>query len=333
VHRQLVTVLVVAAATVLPAGLAAATSVPAPSTSVGIRLVPSPGAQSGNPLAADYIIEHMAPGTSITRSVEIDNESSAPMSVSVYAAGANVVRGRFAFSPGHTSDELSSWTSVGQGALRLAPGARRLDAVAISVPRSALPGSRTAVVWAEVSARAGDGVTLANRVGVRIYLSVGSSASAPPIFGVGPIEAARTAAGAGRITTSAHNLSGSTFSVRGALVLTNGLDGLRAGPFTAVPTSILAPGASARVAVSLAPSFPRGPWHATFVLTNGSVTRSVSATILFPPAILAASNGGIPPIADILAVIALLLAAGVVIRAARRRSASTLEPDDIELLV
>jgi hypothetical protein len=47
--------------------------------------------------------------------------------------------------------------------------------VTIRVPRDAAPGERYGVVWAETRAGpdSGDGITQVNRVGIRLYLSVG----------------------------------------------------------------------------------------------------------------------------------------------------------------
>ncbi len=60
------------------------------------------------------------------------------------------------------------------GAVLLPAGTTAFETVTISVPKDASSGRRYAVLWAEVAAPAANGVTLVNRVGIRIYLSVRS---------------------------------------------------------------------------------------------------------------------------------------------------------------
>ena len=61
---------------------------------------PSATTAPSNPLANTYIVDRLAPGATLTRSVEIDNDTRADVDVSVYPAAASVVRGSFVFAPG-----------------------------------------------------------------------------------------------------------------------------------------------------------------------------------------------------------------------------------------
>jgi hypothetical protein len=254
------------------------------SGSVGIRLVAVPGASTGDPLASSYVVDRLAPGTGITRSVEIDNDSHSTVDVSVYPAAASIVRGTFAFAPGHSANDLSSWTSVTREVLRLKPGTEAYDALTINVPSTASSGEQYAVLWAEVSARPGStgGVTLVNRVGVRVYLSIGPSGAPTPSFAIGPITAERSAAGNPLVVGTVRNSGQSTLDISGNLTLSKGPGGLGAGPFVVKLGAVLAPGVSERMTVQLNKELPRGPWQADLGLTSGFIHRSAEAMITFP---------------------------------------------------
>jgi hypothetical protein len=164
----------VLAGVIVPASSALA----AGSDGIGILLADVLARSHDDPLARSYIVDRLAPGTSVTRRVEIVNSTRSPADVAVYPAAAGVRRGTFRFAPGHSRTELSSWTSVSRDVLRLQPGTRGFETVTIDVPQDASSGERYAVVWAEVSAPAPatGGVTLVNRVGIRMYLSIGPGA-------------------------------------------------------------------------------------------------------------------------------------------------------------
>ena len=178
---------------IVPASSALATG----SGGIGIRLVDVPTESRGDPLARSYIVDRLAPGTSIQRRVEITNSTRSPAEVAVYPAAANLRRGTFGFAPGHSRNELSNWTSVSRDVLRLPPGSKAFQTVTINVPKDASSGERYAVIWAEVSAPTPTqgGVTLVNRVGVRMYLSVGPGGAPPANFTIGSLSAERSKTG------------------------------------------------------------------------------------------------------------------------------------------
>jgi hypothetical protein len=216
--------------------------------------------------------------------VEIDNDTDRSVNVSVYPAAATVVRGSFAFAPGRSSNELSSWTSVRHNVISLARGSEAFDTLTINVPSSASSGERYAVLWAEVSAppAAPGDITLVNRVGVRMYLSIGPGGAPPSNFAVGSLTAERSATGGSVVVANVHNSGQGTLDLSGTLMLTDGPDGLRAGPIAATLGTLLAPGASEPVAVQLGSELPRGPWRADLGITSGTLERSAVATITFP---------------------------------------------------
>jgi hypothetical protein len=307
---RLLALSLLAAAVFVPAAGAAASS-----GGIGVRLVDVPTA-SRNPLARSYIVDALAPGTSVRRRVEIRNSTRAPADVVVYPGAAHFRRGNFSFASGRTRNELAGWTSVSRGALRLQPGTSVFETVTIKVPKSAASGERYAVLWAAVSgpAPAGGGVTLVNRVGVRMYVSVSPGGAPPSSFAIGVLTAERSATREPLVVANVRNSGRQTLDIGGILTLSAGPGGLRAGPFPVTLRAALAPGASEQASVRLDRRLPRGPWRAELRLTSGTIERSAVATISFPIVVPAAKvptaslviRGGLILIA-LLAIAALIL--------------------------
>jgi hypothetical protein len=168
--------------------------------------------------------------------------------------------------------------------VRLAPGGEAFDTLTINVPGSASSGERYAVVWAAVSAspKAAGGITLVNRVGVRMYLSIGLGGAPASNFVIGSLAAERSVTGEALVVANVHNSGQSTLDLSGSLTLSNGPGGLRTDPFAATLGTVLAPGISEPVTVQLTPELPAGPWRANLSLTSGPLQRSAAATITFP---------------------------------------------------
>ena len=263
--------------------------------SIGIRLVDPPSDSRGNPLARVYIVDRVAPGSSIHRRVEISNSTSSTAVVRVYAAAASLSRGKFAFAPGHARNELSTWTSVRRAELRVPPDSKAIDTVTIKVPKNASSGERYAVIWAEVStpSSAAGSVRLVNRVGVRMYVSNGSGGLARSNFAIRSLTAKRSPTERPLVIAKVRNSGGRTLDISGALTLSGGPGGLRAGPFSVKLRTALPPGNSDRLTVRLDRRLPRGPWRARLRLRSGSVQRVAVATITFPRIASAAK----PPLA------------------------------------
>jgi hypothetical protein len=276
---------------IVPAGSALA----AGPGSIGIRLVDVPADSRADPLARSYIVEGLAPGTSIRRRIEIVNTTRSNVAVAIYTAAASLRGGRFGFAPGHSRNELSSWTSVSRGVLDLAPGVKTIETVTVDVPKDASAGERYAVIWAEVSAPAPatGGVTLVNRVGIRMYLSIGPGGAPPSNFAIRSLAAKRSATGERLVVARVHNSGQRTLDISGNLTLSKGPGGLSAGPIPVRLAAALAPDESQRVTVRLDDQLPRGPWRAQMQLRSGSMQRVAVATITFPRHVTAAK----PPVA------------------------------------
>jgi hypothetical protein len=279
-------------------GLAAAAMVPASSAfaqaeksatpksgSIGIRLITAPNATPDELSDSPYIVDRLGPGSSVTRTVEIDNDSANTVAVSIYPAAASIVRGNFAFAAGSGENDLSTWTSVSKDKVPLWPGGEVTDVVTINVPDTASAGEQYAVLWAQVSTPStsgSSGITLVSRVGIRIYLTVGAGGAPPPSFAIGKLSAERSTSGRPLVVTTVDNTGQSTLDLRGSLMLSKGPGGLGDGPFAATVGAILAPGVAEPVTVQLASGLPRGPWRADLGLTSGTPGRSTSAMITFP---------------------------------------------------
>jgi hypothetical protein len=262
---------------------------------IGVRLLAA-GANPGDQHAATYIVARLAPGGSIRRRIEIINSTRSTALIAVYPAAAGIVQGTFEFAPSHTANGLSRWTSVSQNVLRLAAGTKALETVTIKVPRNASRGPGYGVVWAEVSAPApaGGGVRLVNRVGVRMYVSVGPGGALRSDFAIGRLSASRSAAGDPVVVADIRNTGQRALNISGSLALSNGPDGVRTGLLPVTLAAPLAPGVSERVTVRLDKRLPAGPWRAQMRLRSGLTRRAAAATITFPSATTAATG---PPMA------------------------------------
>ena len=254
----------------------------ADSGGIGIRIIDVPADSRNDPLAFSYIVNRLAPGKSIQRRIEVSNDTRSTAAVAVYAAGASLRHGEFAFAPNHNKNELSSSTSLSQGVLRLQPGTRAFETVTIRVPKDASSGERYGVVWAEVSTSGSGGVKLANRVGIRMYLSVGPGGAPPSNFVIRSLTARRSASGQPLVVARIHNSGRRTIAISGNLTLSNGPGGVRAGPFPVKLIVPLTPGSSRSVTVRLDKRLPRGPWRAEMRLRGRLLQRVAVATITFP---------------------------------------------------
>jgi hypothetical protein len=326
--RRLWVVVLVAIGTLVPTGSAAAAyaaPVTAPPGGIGIRVVDVPADAGNDPLANLYILARLSPGTSIRRNLEVSNTTESIANIAVYPAGASFGRNGISFSSGHDQDELSSWTSLSREGLRLLPETVAMETVTIDVPKGAPSGEDYAVIWAQVSAPSSTdgGVLLVNRVGIRMYLSVGAGTSPAPDFVIGPLSARRSAAGEPFVVAIVHNTGQGPLGISGRLTLVNGPGGIRGGPFRVSLRSPLAPGGSEEATVMLEQGLPMGPWKTTMLLQSGPTTRSALATLIFPR--VARTNPRSALLTLLVAVpLVLLVSAAVTLVLLRRRTRSQL---------
>ncbi|MEP7054330.1 MAG: peptidase [Actinomycetota bacterium] len=287
--------------------------------SIGVRLLDVPSASTDDPRARLYIVDHLAPGTTIVRRIEITNTTTAIAHVAAYASAATIERATFLGSAGHRANDLSNWTSVTPAAPDIPAGGHAVATVTIRVPHDAAPGEQYAVVWAEARSPIDTGgVIQVNRVGIRLYVSVGPGGPPAADFVIDSLTARRAADSTPSVLATVRNLGGRALDMNGTLQLLAGPGGLRAGPFPAALGSTLGIGATEQVAISLDPRLPDGPWDARVVLRSGLVERTARATLTFPSsgaapavAVLPTDAGNRPPAAVFGLALLLLLAAAV----------------------
>jgi hypothetical protein len=252
---------------------------------ISIGLAEAPSNRADDPRARLYIVDHVAPGTTISRKVRVTNNTDASQSIDTYAAAASINDGQFHFGDGHARNELTTWTTVDPPTASYTKGEAKLVNVTIAVPKDASEGERYAVVWASVSsAPSSGGITSVNRVGIRIYLSVGPGGEPPSDFKVTGIQARRTVDGKPQIVATVENTGGRALDLSGKLRLTKGPGGLSAGPFNVELGTTLGVHQTEPVRVELDKALPAGPWHARLDLESGLVKRHVEATVTFPKA-------------------------------------------------
>jgi hypothetical protein len=253
---------------------------------IGLRLVDVPVGERNDPRAQLYIVDHLAPGTVIDRRIEVSNTTDVTAHVELYAAAATIGHGSFLGAEGRTPNELSTWTSVDPSVSDVPAGGHVMATVTVAVPNDAAPGERYGVVWAEArSAPAGSGgVIEVNRVGIRLYLSVGPGNAPAADFTIDSLTAARSPEGRPMVLASVHNTGGRALDMSGTLELLAGPGGLRAGPFPADLGTTLGVGDTEPVTIVLDERVPAGPWDARIILQSGLLERSARATISFPAA-------------------------------------------------
>ncbi|WP_405597130.1 DUF916 domain-containing protein [Streptomyces sp. NBC_01410] len=255
-----------------------------PEAQFGLRLLEAPVIRRDDPRAYTSIVDHLNPGTTIQRRVEVSNKSSEPLRIDLYAAAASINERTFAFAAGRAQNEVTEWTSVDHPVLRLPPGSKETVRVTIKVPPRASRGERYGVVWAEVASSEKGTVKLVNRVGIRIYLDIGPGGEPPSAFRIEKLTPARSRDGQPRITAQVRNTGERALEMSGKLWLSEGPAGLRAGPFPVTRGTTLAPRDTGLVSVTLDDSLPNGPWKARLSLASGRVKETVTATVTFPTA-------------------------------------------------
>ncbi|MGV9242116.1 COG1470 family protein [Streptomyces sp. NPDC003710] len=247
-----------------------------------MRLVDVPASLVNDTRARQYIIDNLRPGTTIRRRVAVTNSSDAAARVAMYPGAARVRNGSFIGAFGRHRTELTSWTSLDRRRLDVPAHSTAYASVTIRVPRDAAPGERYGVVWAQMSGGSGPGVTLVNRAGIRMYLSVGGHNPPSTGFRVDTMTAERDRAGRAIVKAQVHNTGGRALDLSGTLDLTKVRGSIHAGPYPVQLGTTLAPGQSEPVTVLVTDQVANGPWKATLHLKSGLYEETYRARITFP---------------------------------------------------
>jgi hypothetical protein len=281
--RRLVFVVVVAGALCAPATATLAQAASAPPPGIGVKLLQGPADSVDNPRAHEYIIDHVAPGTTISRKIGFSNGDSQPADLTFYADAAKIHDGAFVPGAGHAANDVTNWTTFSPTSATVQPGQTLPVTVTIAVPADAAQGERYAAALAEHSTPAAEGgVASVSRVGIRIYLSVGPGGAPITAFSIDSMTAQRDANGNPLVTAQVHNSGERAIDLSGHLELTNGPSSLSAGPFTVRSIATLKPGDSGAVTVPLDRALPNGPWDARITLGSGVTSASGTARLTFP---------------------------------------------------
>ena len=266
-------------------GVAAPASAAQPRTadngSIGIQLLEAPTDRADDPRARIYIVDHVAPGTRIERAFEVSNSTSRAQRIQLYVGPATVRDGEFVGDPAGAESELTQWSRLSQPEVELGPGeAQRLQAT-VQVPTDASEGERYGVIWASVAGSGKGNIQLVNRVGIRVYLSVGPGGEPASDFEIDSLTPGRNAKGRPFVQAQVTNTGGRALDLEGTLRLTDGPGGLSAGPFE-LSSGTLAPGDSEKLPVVLDKRTPAGPWKARLVMSSGLLEKRATAEITFP---------------------------------------------------
>ncbi|WP_327327802.1 peptidase [Streptomyces sp. NBC_01210] len=249
----------------------------------GVRLVDVPVARRNDPRARIYVVDHLKPGMTIKRRIEVSNKSASPLRIDLYAASALVKDSRFLFGPARTPNELARWIRVEPGSVNLAARTKSMVDMALTVPRTAQSGERYAVVWAESQALpdARHNVGSIHRVGVRVYLDVGPGGDPLADFVIQKITGTRDKQGRPSVAAVVRNLGRRAMDVMsGQLTLKGGPGGVSAGPFRIPPGTTFAGYQTGTITIPLEPRLPDGPWKAQLELRSGPALRSATATLM-----------------------------------------------------
>ena len=281
-HRGLAIPTLLIAGLSCPAISASAAGSPTPGGSVGFRLIDAPTDRAQDPRARIYIVDHLAPGTTIHRRVEVSNGTAQALHIRLYAGAATLEQGEFKAPGGPGGNELAGWTSVSAPAVDVPPGSAVQATVTIAVPSSAPTGERYGVVWAELPPSQGNGgVSLVNLTGVRIYLSVGPGGEPASGFDIQSLVARRDQQGHPVVAAQVRNTGGRALDLAGRASLSGGPGRLSAGPFDA-KNETLPIGQSGDVFIPLGPAIPSGSWDVHVTLHSGLIENTAEAVVEVP---------------------------------------------------
>lgn len=309
----------------MPVG-AQPTDSPAPG-GVGIRLLEAPVALRNDPRAQAYIIDNLAPGTQITRRIEVSNGTEREQMISLYPAAATISdSGGFEVGEDRAVNELTTWMQVSPGEVTVAAHSAAEATVTIDVPADAPEGEQYAVVWAQMAGqRTSAGIQNVSRAGIRTYLSVGPGNGPAADFRITGMSAHRSDTGAPQVLAEVANTGGRAIDPTGTLTLSGGPGGVSTTPVTSSGGSV-APGKTGTITFTLDPALAAGPWNAAADINSGLISHSSHGSLTFPAegsteATASTSDTGTPSWvwATPVAAVAVVAGAGVLFLARRRR--------------
>ncbi|MFI6271961.1 hypothetical protein [Micromonospora zamorensis] len=267
---------------------------PAEDAAISIRMLDIPASRVRDPRAQVYIVDHLLPGTTINRRVEVENTSGESQKIDFYSGAASVENNAFTVPEGRTGNELSGWIRLKTARMELDPGERRPVEVEIAVPKKASKGERYGAIWAQVTSakeRTGN-VTQIHRVGIRVYLDIGPGGEPPTDFRIDGLAAEPGPGEFPMVTAKVTNTGERALDMTGTLSLTRAA--VQAGPFKVTNGVTILPGQSGQVRIEVNQTLPAGTWDVHAKLASGIVERTATGKISLPvaaPMVVANSAG------------------------------------------
>ena len=168
--------------------------------SIGIRLLEAPADAADDPRAQVHIVDHLAPGTTITRQIEVSNTSATHAPRDPLPGGGDHRR-RIVHRRRRPHGQRTVHVDVGdsRSASTSRPAARpRPPSPSPSRRRRPRRAVRRGVGRGSVAPPRGAGITQVSRVGIRLYISVGPGGAPAADFSIESLPAERTADGTPR---------------------------------------------------------------------------------------------------------------------------------------
>ncbi len=164
---------------------------PVVSGSIGVRLVQIPDSVKSDPRSGYYIVASLVPNQVFSQQIEVSNSTTAPANIEIYPAAATNIDGAFLPAGGHTTNDLTNWTTVSPAKLSIPSNSSKIVTVTITVPAQVATGEMYGVIWASDTGTPNSaGITSTNRVGIRMYDKIGpavvplkTNGSSFPAFG------------------------------------------------------------------------------------------------------------------------------------------------------
>ena len=250
--------------------------------SIGIRLLEVPVARSDDLRAHSYIVDHVPPGTTFTRRVEVTNDTGDTREIEFYPGPAQIRDDAWIPAEPGTESELTRWISADESVVTLAPRESREVSVAFDIPRDATAGERYGVLWAATRSTEPGDIQMVSRVGIRVYLSVGQGGEPPTDFTIVTLLGTRGDDGSLQVRAEVRNTGERAIDVRGALRLRDGPGGTTAGPFDSEQATPISPGETGEVVTLLDADLPLGPWTVVQRAVSGRETRTARAELTLP---------------------------------------------------
>ncbi|UVE96419.1 hypothetical protein [Dietzia sp. B32] len=251
----------------------------------GIRIGEVPVDLADNPRASTYIVDNVPPGKRMERQIVVSSTMPERTTFDLYVGAAHVDDEGYQAEPRGATNALTTWTSLDKTEVTLDPGQEEVVTVSVDVPADAPEVEQYALIWmsTQVDEDNADAVQAVSRVGIRMYLSVGSGDGPRPSFSIGSLLPIRLDDGTAAIKAILENTGARAVEVSGTLDLTEGPGGLSV-PAVESGGKTIPSGSSGELIIEVPNSgtFPAGPWSAEVTLDSGYGKETAAAEISFP---------------------------------------------------